>query len=109
MTYRMDVNLAQDIFKNIGGKRHGLQARIDIFNFSNLLNHDWGVGYRLVNNSPLTNPAVDAQGRATYRLRTVNTAAGTQLMDHSTERTATLTASSGDVYRIQFSFRYTYT
>jgi hypothetical protein len=108
MTYRMDVNLAQDIFKNIGGKRHGLQARIDIFNFSNLLNHDWGVGYRLVNNSPLTNPAVDAQGRATYRLRTVNTAAGTQLMDHSTERTATLTASSGDVYRIQFSFRYTF-
>jgi hypothetical protein len=104
MTYRADVNLAQDIFTNIGSKRHGLQARIDIFNFSNLLNKNWGLGWRLVNNTPLTNPAVDAQGRATYRLRVINN----QLMDHSLERTATLTSSSGDVYRIQFSFRYTF-
>ncbi len=104
MTYRADLTLAQDLFTNVGSRRHGLQARMDIFNFTNLLNKDWGVGWRLVNNTPLTNPGVDSQGRATYRMRAINN----QLMDHSLERTATLTSSSGDVYRIQFSLKYTF-
>ena len=72
MVYRLDFSVAQDLFKNLGGARHSLQFRADFLNFSNLLNHDWGVGQRLINNAPLTNPGVDAQGQATYRLRAVN-------------------------------------
>jgi len=104
MVWRADFSLAQDLFTDIGGKRHTLQARVDIFNFTNFLNHNWGVGYRLVSNTPLTNPGVDSQGRATYRMRVVNG----QLMNHSLERTASLTNTTGDVYRVQFSFRYTF-
>ena len=100
MVYRFDFSVAQDLFKNLGGARHSLQFRADFLNFSNLLNHDWGVGQRLVNAQPLTNPAVDAQGQATYRLRVVNNA----LMSKSLETTAGLS----DVYQIQFSLRYSF-
>ena len=75
MVCRLDFSVAQDLFKNVGGGRHSLQFRADFLNFCNLLNHDWGVGQRLVENSghqPLTNAAADAQGRARYRLRVVN-------------------------------------
>ena len=74
MVCRLDFSVAQDLFKNLGGGRHSLQFRADFLNFCNLLNHDWGVGQRLVErgSQPLTNPAVDAQGRRRYRLRVVN-------------------------------------
>ena len=41
---------------------------LDIQNFGNLLNSNWGVGQRVIRNQILTNPGVDAQGRATYRI-----------------------------------------
>ena len=62
----------------LGGARHGFAFRVDVLNFGNLLNDNWGVGQRLVSNSPLVVPstaqggAVDAQGRTQYRLRNFN-------------------------------------
>jgi hypothetical protein len=35
----------QDIFTNIGKNRNTLQLSLDIFNFGNLLNKDWGRQY----------------------------------------------------------------
>ena len=64
MVWRLDFSVAQDLFKNLGASRHSLTLRADFLNFANLLNHDWGVGQRLVNAQPLTNPGVDAQGAA---------------------------------------------
>ena len=49
---------------------------------------------------PLTNAAVDSQGRPVYRLRVVNN----QLLNKTFEPTAGLS----DVYRIQFQLRYTF-
>src|SRR4029453_3561365 len=62
MVRRMDLSLQQNFFRDIGGARHAFALRIDMLNFGNLLNHDWGVGYRIVSNSPLTNPAPDPPG-----------------------------------------------
>src|SRR5262249_19220470 len=98
MVYRLDFSVAQDLFKNVGAARHSLTFRADFLNFSNLLNHNWGVGQRLVSMNtsapyiaqPLTNVGVDASGAATYRLRVVNG----QLLNKSLESTAFLT----DVY-----------
>ncbi|RZK28253.1 MAG: hypothetical protein EOO57_21350 [Hymenobacter sp.] len=39
---QVDVKILQDIFTNIGGKRNSLQVSLDIFNFGNLLNNNWG-------------------------------------------------------------------
>ena len=98
LVHRLDLSVTQDVFTNIGGDRHRFQFRVDIINFGNLLNENWGVAQRLVSNSPLTNPAADAQGRATYRLRVINN----QLMTKTLEQTADL----NDVYRVMFSLKY---
>lgn len=98
MVKRMDLSVSQDIFKTIGGARHRFQVRVDFINFGNLLNKNWGVGQRLISNSPLTNPGADSSGRATYRLRVING----QLMSKSYQQTADLL----DVYKVMLSVRY---
>lgn len=106
MVRRLDFSIAQDLFKSLGGRRHDFQFRVDMLNFGNLLNKDWGVGQRLVSNSPLIVPSsaqggpADAQGRAQYRLRVINN----ELMSRTLEQTADL----NDVWRIQFSLRYAF-
>ena len=101
MVYKADLSISQDLFTNFWGKRHTFQFRADILNFANLLNKNWGVGQRLINTQPLTYVGVDAaDGRPAFNMRVING----QLMSKSYEDTASL----GDVYRVQFSVRYTF-
>jgi len=100
LVHRLDLTLAQEVFRNIGGARNGLEIRADIVNFGNLLNSDWGVGQRLISNQPLTNPGADADGRATYRLRVIDG----ELISRSLEPTSNIF----DVWRVLFSVRYTF-
>ena len=95
---RMDISLTQDIFAKAFGKRHSLQARLDVTNFGNLLNHSWGVSQRLIQTQILTNAAADASGKAAYRLALVNG----ELLTKSLQTTAT----SADVYTMMVSVRY---
>ena len=62
LLHRMDASLTQDVFKDIKGKRNAGQFRIDVQNFGNLLNSDWGVGTRIIRNNILTTPAVSGIG-----------------------------------------------
>ncbi len=107
MVYKTDVSITQDVFKNWGGRRHSLQFRADMLNFLNLLNSDWGVGFRAVTTQPLIVPSssqggpASANGAAQYRLRTVNN----ELLKPQTYEP---TAGLGDVWRVQFGFRYTF-
>jgi hypothetical protein len=100
MVWRLDFSVAQELLAERGGRRHALQLRADFLNFTNLLDGDWGVARRLVSAQPLTNPGVDAQGRATYRLRAINN----QLMSRSLQPSTTLQ----DVYRVQLSVKYSF-
>jgi hypothetical protein len=110
---RLDLSITQDVFRNIGGRRNAGQFRIDFTNFGNLLNHNWGVGQRLVVPTTqasgaqlLTNPAVDAQGRASYRLAL----ASGQLVTKSFETTTNIGTgtTAADVYNFMLSFRYSF-
>jgi len=73
-----------------------------------LLNHNWGVGQRMVwcRSRPrdgaqiLSNAAADAQGRVSYRLAVVNN----ELVTRSFQTTTNLS----DVYQFLISFRYTF-
>ena len=107
---RVDLSLIQDVFKNVGSRRHSGQVRLDINNFGNLLNHDWGVGQAIIQNRILGvgSPAVDAQGRVLYRLATINTSSGAALISRTFQTTATLTNTASDVYVMMISFRYTF-
>ena len=42
-THRFDLRFAQDFSINIAGQRNTLQVSLDILNFGNLLNNEWGV------------------------------------------------------------------
>ncbi|MFN2602975.1 MAG: carboxypeptidase regulatory-like domain-containing protein [Gemmatimonadaceae bacterium] len=99
---RLDLSFAQEIFTNVVGRRNSLSLRADIYNFGNLLNHNWGVGQRILggNGQILTSPGVDAQGRATYRLKIVNQ----QFINSTFEPTA----GRSDVYEVRLGLTYNF-
>ena len=99
MIYNADLSVTQDIFTNLGGQKNTLQVRLDILNFGNLLNDNWGQGLRSINNRPLVARGADAQGRALYRMANLNP---TTLLSKSFERTA----GTSDVWRMQLGLRY---
>ena len=99
---RADFSIQQEIFTDFARRRNSFQIRADIVNVGNLLNKHWGVGQQILggNGQILTNPGVDALGRANYRLKVVNS----QLIDRTYEPTAT----RADVFEVQLGFRYTF-
>jgi hypothetical protein len=45
----VDMRLAQDFTVNTGGSKHTLQVTFDVFNFTNLINNEWGRQYFVTN------------------------------------------------------------
>ena len=76
-------------------------SALDIVNFGNLLNSNWGVGQRLVQNQILTNGAADAQGRA-------NIPDGGRQTARCRLRRIQSTSGIADVYTLMLSFRYNF-
>lgn len=99
---RADFSIQQELFTDFARRRNSFQIRADIVNVGNLLNKHWGTGQRILggNGQILTNPGVDALGRATYRLKVVNN----ELISKTFEPTANRT----DVFEVQLGFRYTF-
>ncbi len=103
MVYNLDLSVTQDLFTDIGGRRNKLSFRVDVLNFLNLLNSDWGLGKQFVTTQPLltASTVADGQGRAFHRLRNINR----ELLKPQTFQQS---AGINDVYRIQFGLRYTF-
>ena len=40
---KMDLNFTQDFYVTVGGKRNTIRFTMDIFNFTNLINRNWGI------------------------------------------------------------------
>lgn len=99
----LDLSISQDVGTFVGGRRNALQVRLDVLNFANFINSDWGLGQRFVTTQPLltATPTVDPQGRAFHRLRAINR----ELLK---PQTFEQTAGINDVYRIQLGLRYTF-
>ncbi len=106
---RMDLSITQEVFHGRTGRRHSGQFRLDITNFGNLINHNWGVGQRTAISSAssslnliplLTNATADAAGKVSYRMALVNNQLPT-----TTFQTTTF---SSDVYALMISFRYNF-
>lgn len=98
MVTRLDLGLSQEFYTEFFGKRNGLEIRLDVLNFTNLLNKEWGVGQTLVNARPLINRPATTEGQPVYRLVNV----GENLINKS----FTNTVSINDVYRLQLTLRY---
>lgn len=102
--HNLDFSLTQDVFANFFKARHKFQFRVDVMNFGNLLNKNWGTGLRTTQNAltPLASAGVDGQGRPTYRL---NTTSGGGLLTSTFEPRNN---SISDVYRIQLGVKYSF-
>lgn len=51
---RMDFNFTQDFYVNVKGKRNTIRFTMDIFNFSNLINRNWGI-FKTTNRTTVLN------------------------------------------------------
>ncbi|MBK8087382.1 MAG: TonB-dependent receptor [Chitinophagaceae bacterium] len=102
---RLDLNFTQDLFVNVGGKRNTLRFTMDIFNFSNLLNKNWGI-FRTTNRTGLLNfkrvetTGVNA-GKPVYSFPYLD--AANQIPLTSTFQNST---GQGSRWQIQMGFRY---
>jgi hypothetical protein len=98
MVSRMDLSIIQSVYTELFEKKHTLEIRIDILNFSNLLSKTWGQAQHFVSLQPLTYSATTTAGVPQYKMRIVNNA----LMDHTFESNTSLS----DVYTFQLGLKY---
>ena len=70
--HRLDAKLLQDIFTNIGKHRHTIQFSVDMLNFPNLLNKEWGTRKSIVTSQPLVFVNYNGSGQPTYRINSAN-------------------------------------
>jgi len=47
----IDLRILQDFFIKAGGKKHNFQLSVDVFNFTNMVNKDWGRRYFVSNDA----------------------------------------------------------
>ncbi|MBY0433626.1 MAG: hypothetical protein K2U26_05915, partial [Cyclobacteriaceae bacterium] len=63
---QLDFRLLQDFYVDVKGKRNTIQLSVDIFNFGNLINKEWGVFQVPNRNTLLTFRRYDANGRPEF-------------------------------------------
>lgn len=90
--HQLDIKFMQDFYLNVGGKRNTLQLGVDIKNFLNLLNSEWGT-YKKINNDALL-----SYKNGAYQFQQDN---GKRLNSISSDY-----LNLGSTYSIQFSVRY---
>jgi len=100
MVFRSDVSIAQEFFTDIFNQRNAIQFRLDILNVNNLISRNWGGGQRMTTTQPLIAAGADDNGVMTYRLARQ----GGEFISSTFDDTVNL----ADVFRMQFSIRYTF-
>ncbi len=95
---RVDVKILQDLFTNIGKRRNTIQISLDILNFTNMINKDWGVIKATTVRNPLVYAGNNAAGAPQYRMAQINSQLVTQPF-----QTVQSTAST---WGMQFGVRY---
>ncbi len=70
--HRLDAKLLQDVFTNIGNRRNTLQFSVDVLNFPNLINSQWGTRKQIVTSQPLVFVGYNTTGQPVFRLNSAN-------------------------------------
>lgn len=99
--HRIDVRLLQDFYTKVGSKTHTIQLSVDVINFGNLLNKDWGRDYFVANQN---------YGLIRYQ-GLENTATGRPTFSYGTGTTTTPTvgyqvSQLASRWQAQFGVRY---
>jgi hypothetical protein len=102
--HRFDFSVAQDFHVTVGGKVNAVQVRFDILNAGNLINNEWGVGYFLTADRPMTYRSVNTAGVPTYRMATQVKNGKTILLTDTFQRSTALSQA----WTAQLTVRYTF-
>ena len=101
-THKLDLNFTQDVRFTVGKNKHTLRFTADIYNFTNMLNKDWGVYYVPTTTTPLVFSKMDTDGKTPIYtfpyLDAVNKVPYTRAYKPS--------PSLGSRYQIQIGVRY---
>ena len=103
-THKLDLNFTQDIKFTSGKNKHTIRLTADIYNFTNLLNKDWGVFYIPTTTSPLSlSPkGIDTDGKTPiYRFNFLDP---TKQIPQS--RPYTPSSGLGSRWQLQIGVRY---
>lgn len=101
---RFDLTLMQEVYIKVGKKekKNTLQFRVDVLNFSNLLNNAWGVGNSSTSFNPLSVASIGADGVPVFRMGTQNIGGTNQLLQDTFVKSVNL----DNVWQAQFGLRY---
>lgn len=109
----VDLKLAQELFANLGGRRNTVELTLDILNFTNLLNSEWGqrydVGFRTVDlvRFERFNSATDLTPQYTFRLQDAEGDLAASLDDYWDNRLIDF-GGFGSRWQMQIGARYTF-
>ena len=96
---RFDVSAVVELFKNVGGNKHTIQLRADIFNIGNLISPTSGVAFVINQSSPVQFRGIDnTSGAPVFRMQAVSNS-----LNYTTYRKGNFTS---DVWQAQFGIRY---
>ena len=96
---RVDLRIAQDLFKDMFAKGHKLQISLDIINFGNLLNSEWGIqDYVYTNGRSVLQKTGANSPNPTYQMLLDGTNLVTTPIKQSTTRGTTWSANFGLKY-----------
>ncbi|MBK8515862.1 MAG: TonB-dependent receptor [Saprospiraceae bacterium] len=101
---RVNLAVIQDVTLKLGGKKNGIQIRLDMINFGNLLNNKWGVGWITTTNNPLTVAATSTDGLPSYKIATQVVDGQTVLLKDSFRKSINV----DNVWQAQLGIRYTF-
>ncbi|MGQ0712572.1 MAG: TonB-dependent receptor [Gemmatimonadaceae bacterium] len=110
----VDLKLAQEIFGRVAGRRHGLEVTLDIFNFTNLLNNEWGLrydpGFRTVDLLRFERfvSATDLTPQYTFRFPSFSGGEGVRNMEEFWRDEILDFGSYGSRWLMQLGLRYTF-
>ena len=101
-THRLDLNFTQDFIVKVKDNKHTLRLTADIYNFTNLLNKDWGVLYVPTTTRPLTFTGLDVDGKTPiYQFNYLD---GKNRVPYS--RSYTPSTGIGSRWQLQIGVRY---
>jgi hypothetical protein len=103
--HRFDLSVQQDFVVKVKGINNNFQIRLDILNFGNMLNNDWGVSQRATNPAILSYSSINTAGEPVYRLSTQRNYDGSTSLIKDTYQ---WNSSVFDVWQAQLGLRYTF-
>ncbi|TCN63918.1 TonB-dependent receptor [Acetobacteroides hydrogenigenes] len=104
---RFDFKLLQDVFTNIGKRRHSLQVSLDLLNVGNLINKDWGVRQTQSIGSydfTLLKSTVGTDNKPTFQMNTITVDGKPQLPTSTYKDVRSTSSTWGALIGVRYTF-----